>query len=70
MLLNVMSSGKTFLVRQHLNRDPKEAREGAMLASGGKHIVDTRDSMNTGCELTACLMHFRNAKPVRESALQ
>lgn len=54
--------------RQNLNRDPKEAREGAMLVSGGKHIIDTRNSMNTGCGLTACLMHFRNfrnTKPVQ-----
>lgn len=67
MLLNAMSSEETFLARQNLNRDPKEAREGAMLVSAGKHIVDTRNSMNTGCGLTACLMHFRNFRNTSQS---
>lgn len=53
-----------------MNRDLKVVREGAMLVSGGKQSPDRRSNMKTGCELTACLMHFRNTKQVREPALQ
>lgn len=57
VLLNSRSSGKTSQLRQHLNRDPKEVREGATLIPGGKRIPDTRNSTEAGSELAACLVY-------------